>query len=177
MIIIIATMIFSSLSYYYDVKAQQVPDIVFKITNASAESLDDHKFILSINNMTTNKEICKSGDCLIEIIEVDDNGLSTASVSLPTPSIQNMHSGVDFRLHDTAYSNLSEIKRGFQERWSVWGNCDIEDILDTTFICGKDTYDTITLSNELQDIEIMLPLVYGKYNPESDIMIFAANFN
>jgi hypothetical protein len=32
------------------------------------------------------------------------------------------------------------------------------------------------LSNELQDIELMLPLVYGKYDPESDIMVFAANF-
>ena len=93
--------------------------------------------------MTTNKQICKSGDCLIEIIKFDDNGLSTATVSLPTPGIQNMHSGVDFRLLDTAYNNMSEIQREFQERWKVWGNCGIEDIKETTFICGKDTYDTL----------------------------------
>ena len=179
MISIIGTIIFySSSSYYYDVYAQQVsPDIVFKITNASAESSSDHKFILNITNLNTHKQVCVSGDCSIEIIIFNDNGLSTASVSLPTPGIQSMHSGVDFRLHDIAYNNMSEIKRGFQERWSIGGNCDIEDILDTTIICGKDTYDTITLSNEFQDIEISLPLVHGKYNPESDIIIFTANFN
>ena len=162
---VILTIGFFSLFYLNDeANAQQVPpDIIFKITNASTESLDDHEFILSINNnMTTNKQICKSEDCLIEIIKFHDNGLNTATVSLPTPGIQNMHSGVDFRLHDTAYNNMSEMKRDFQERWKVWGNCGIEEIKETTFICGKDTYDTITLSNELQDIELMLPLVYGK---------------
>ena len=34
--------------------------------------------------MTTNKQICKSGHCLIEITEFYDNGLNTSSVSLPT---------------------------------------------------------------------------------------------
>ena len=168
---------FSSLFYLNEeANAQQVPNIIFKITNASAESSDNYKFLLNITNMTTNKQICKSGDCLIQIIKFDDMGLSTATVSLPTPGIQNMHSGVDFRLHDTAYNNMSEIKREFQERWSVWGNCEIGEIEETVFVCGHDTYDTITLSNKLQDIELMLPLVYGKYDPESDIMEFAANF-
>ena len=132
--------------------------------------------IILINNMTKNKEICKSGDCLIEIIEFDDNGISTGLVSLPTPGVQSMNSGVDIRIHDAEYKNMSEIKRAFQERWNIWANCNIEDIQNIIFICGKDTYDTITLSNELQDIELQLPLVAGRYDPELDVMIFAANF-
>jgi hypothetical protein len=68
---------------------------------------------------------------------------------------------------------MPEMKREFQERWSIWGNCEIGEIV---FVCGHDTYDTIILSNKLQDIELMLPLVYGKYDPESDIIEFAANF-
>jgi len=40
--------------------------------------------------MTKNKEICKLGDCLIEIIEFHDRGHPTGGVSLPTPGIQSM---------------------------------------------------------------------------------------
>ena len=39
--------------------------------------------------MTKNKEICKSEDCLIEIIEFHDSGHPTGGVSLPTPGIQS----------------------------------------------------------------------------------------
>ena len=35
------------------------------------------------------------------------------------------------------------------------------------FICAKDTNDNkITLSNEFQDIELQLPLLYGTFNTE-----------
>jgi hypothetical protein len=137
-LIVILTIGLFSLFYSNEEANAQVPDIIFKITNASSESLDDHNFILNINNITTNKQICKSDDCSIEIIKFHDNGLSTATVSLPTPGIQNMHSGVDFRLVDTAYNNMSEIQREFQERWKVWGNCGIEDIIkETTLFVEK----------------------------------------
>lgn len=51
--------------------------------------------------------------------------------------------------------------------------CLIDDIKDMTFICAKDTNDNkITLSNEFQDIEMQLPLLYGIFNTELDIMVF-----
>jgi hypothetical protein len=176
--IVITTIGIFSFSFYLQQEIQaQAPDIVFKITNASSQSIDDHKFIIDINNITTNKEICKSGNCSIEIIKLNEYGVSTSNIFLPTTDIQNMHAGVDFRLHDTAYNNLSETERSSQERWNIWGNCAIENIQNTPFICGKDISDTITLSNQIQGTDTILPLVHGKYDPESDIMIFTANFN
>ena len=45
------------------------------------------------------------------------------------------------------------------------------------FICAKDTKDNkIILSNEFQDIEFQLPLLYETLNSELDIMVFAAKF-
>ena len=72
---IILTIGISSLFYLNEkeTNAQQVPDIVFETTNTSSQSFRDHDFILNINNMTKNNEICKSGDCLIEIIEFHDS--------------------------------------------------------------------------------------------------------
>ncbi len=67
-----------SLFYSKEEASAQVPDIVFETTNASAQS----------------------GDCLIEIIEFHDSGHPTGGVSLPTPGIQSMYSGVDIRIHD-----------------------------------------------------------------------------
>lgn len=81
-----------SLFYSNEEASAQVPDIVFETTNASAQTFSDHDFILNINNMTKNNEICKSGDCLIEIIEFHDSGHPTGGVSLPTPGIQSMYS-------------------------------------------------------------------------------------
>lgn len=169
--------IFSSSLYLKQEIEAQTPDIVFKVTNASSQSIDDHEFIININNIATNKEICKSGNCSIGIIKFNEYGVSTSNIFLPTQSIQNMHSGVDFRLHDTAYNNLSETERSSQERWNIWGNCAIENIKDTPFVCGKDISDTITLSNQVQGINIILPLVHGKYDPKLDVLIFTANFN
>ena len=55
--------------------------------------------------------------------------------------------------------------------------CHIEDIKDMTFICAKDTNDNkITFSNDFQGIELQLPLLYGTFNTELDIMVFAAKF-
>jgi hypothetical protein len=55
--------------------------------------------------------------------------------------------------------------------------CQIEDIKDMTFICAKDTNDNkITFSNDFQGIELQLPLLYGTFNTELDIMVFAAKF-
>ena len=50
-----------SLFYSNEEASAQVPDIVFETINASAQSFSDHDFILDINNMTKNKEICQSG--------------------------------------------------------------------------------------------------------------------
>ena len=83
-----------------------------------------------------------------------------------------MNSGVDLRIHDSANQGMPEIKREFMERWSIWGNCVVNEIVDTVFVCGKDTYDTITLSNKLQDLELRFPLVNGTYDSKSDKMIF-----
>jgi hypothetical protein len=172
------TMIISIILFYYDnANGEQSPDIFFKVSNASSQSVDDHEITIDINNMTTNKEICKSGDCSIEIIKFNEYGVSTANIFLPTPGIQDMHSGVDFRLHDKAYNDLSKTERSLQERWNIWGNCAFENIKNTDFICGKDISDTITLSNQAQGINIILPLIFGKYDLESDMMIFTANFN
>ena len=42
-----------------------------------------------------------------------------------------------------------------------------------TFISAKDTNDNkITLSNEFQVTELQLPLLYGTFNTELDIMVF-----
>ena len=54
--------------YSNEEASAQVPDIVFETTNASAQSFSDHDFILNINNMTKNNEICKSRDCLISLL-------------------------------------------------------------------------------------------------------------
>ena len=51
-----------SLFYSNEEASARVPDIVFETTNASAQSFRDHDFILNINNMTKNNEICKSGE-------------------------------------------------------------------------------------------------------------------
>lgn len=61
--------------------------------------------------MTKNNEICKSGDCLIEIIEFHDSSHPTGGVSLPTPGIQSMYSEVDIRIHDPIYKNMSGLER------------------------------------------------------------------
>jgi len=165
-----------SLFYSNEEASAQVPDIVFETTNASAQSFSDHDFILNINNMTKNNEICKSGDCLIEIIEFHDSGHPTGGVSLPTPGIQSMYSGVDIRIHDPIYKNMSGLEREYQERWRIWANCDIAEIKDTIFICGKNDYDKITISNDLQGIEVPLPLISGAYDPKLNVVTFAANF-
>ena len=165
-----------SLFYSNEEASAQVPDIVFETTNASAQSFSDHDFILNINNMTKNNEICKSGDCLIEIIEFHDSGHPTGGVSLPTPGIQSMYSGVDIRIHDPIYKNMSGLEREYQERWRIWANCDIAEIKDTIFICGKDDYDKITISNDLQGIEVPLPLISAAYDPELNVVTFDANF-
>jgi hypothetical protein len=181
--IVITTIGIFSSSFYLQQEIQaQTPDIVFKITNASFYSIDDHEFIIDINNIATNKEFCKSGNCSIEIIKFDEDGVNTSTTFLATPEartkdVQVMSSGVDFRLHDTAYNNLSETERSSQERWHISGNCYIENIQDPAFTCEKGYSDTILLSNEVQGSHIILPLVHGKYDPESDILIFTANFN
>jgi hypothetical protein len=176
MIGIFAASFYSQQEIHAQQSLQQTPDIVFKITNASSQSIDNQEFIININNLATNKEICKSGNCSIEIIKFNEYGVSTSNIFLPTQSIQNMHSGIDFRLNDSSYNNLSETEKSSQERWNIWGNCAIENIQDTSVICGKDISDTITLSNQVQGINIILPLVNGEYNPQSDVMIFTANF-
>ena len=164
-----------SLFYSNEEASARVPDIVFETTNASAQSFSDHDFILNINNMTKNNEICKSGDCLIEIIEFHDSGHPTGDVSLSTPVIQSMYSGVDIRIHDLIYKNMSGLEREYQERWRIWANCDAE-IKDTILICGKNDYNKITISNDLQDIEVSLPLISGAYDPELNVVTFATNF-
>ena len=128
--------------------------------------------------MTKNNEICKSGDCLIEIIEFNISGHPTGAggVSLPTPGIQSMYSGVDIRIHDPIYNNMSGLEREYQERWRIWTNCDIAEIKDTIFIFGKNDYDKIAISNDLQGIEVQLPLISGAYDPELNVVTFAANF-
>jgi hypothetical protein len=135
--------IFLSLFYLQQEIQAQTPDIVFETTNASAQPFDDHNFIININNLNKNKELCISGDCSFEIIKFHDSGHPTGGVSLPTPGIQSMYSGVDFRIHDTAYNNMSGLEREYQERWRIWANCDIEEIKKDTavFICGKNEYD------------------------------------
>ena len=40
-----------SLFYSNEESSAQVPEIVFETTNASAQTLSDHDFILNINNM------------------------------------------------------------------------------------------------------------------------------
>ena len=123
-----------SLFYSNEEASAQVPDIVFETTNASAQSFGDHDFILNINNMTKNNEICKSGDCLIEIIEFHDSGHPTGGVSLPIPGIQSMYSGVDIRIHDPIYKNMSGLEREYQERWRIWANCDIAEKIQYLFV-------------------------------------------
>ena len=41
-----------SLFYSNEESSAQVPEIVFETTNASAQTLSDHDFILNINNMS-----------------------------------------------------------------------------------------------------------------------------
>ena len=41
----------------------QTPDIVFETTNASAQPFDNHNFVINIDNLNKNKELCISGDC------------------------------------------------------------------------------------------------------------------
>ena len=176
---IILTIGISSLFYLNEkeTNAQQVPDIIFETTNASAQSFSDHDFILNINNMTKNNEICISRDCSFEIIEFHDSGHPTGGVSVPTPGIQSMYSGVDFRLHDTVYKNMSGLEREYQERWRIWANCDTKEIKkDEISICVKNEYDKITILNDFQGIEIPLSLVSGTYDPKLNVIKFTANF-
>ncbi|HZL22964.1 MAG TPA: hypothetical protein VFC05_06540, partial [Nitrososphaeraceae archaeon] len=80
---IILTIGISSLFYLNEkeTNAQQVPDIVFETTNASAQPFDDHNFILNIDNLNKNKEICISRDCSFEIIKFHDSGHPAGGVS------------------------------------------------------------------------------------------------
>ena len=71
---------------------------------------------------------------------------------------------------------MPETKREFMERWNIWGNCVVKEIVDTVFVCGKDIYDTITLSNKIQDLKLMLPQVNGTYDSKTNKMIFTVNF-
>jgi hypothetical protein len=125
--------------------------------------------------MTKNNEICNSRDCLIEIIQFHDSGHPTGGVSLPTPGIQSMYSRVDIRIHYPIYKNMSGLEREYQEMENL-GYCDIAEIKDTIFICGKNDYDKITISNDLQGIEVPLPLISGAYDPKLNVVTFAANF-
>lgn len=172
---------FSSLFYsqqqIHAQQSQQTSDIVFETTNASAQPFDDHNIMININNLNKNKEICISGDCSFEIIKFHVSGHPTGGVSVPTPEIQSMYSGVDFRIHDSAYNNMSGLEREYQERWRIWANCDIEEIKkDTVFMCGKNPYDEITILNDFQGIEIPLSLISGTYDPKSNVIKFTANF-
>jgi hypothetical protein len=160
-----------------EANAQQVPDIVFETTNASAQPFDDHNFILNIDNLNKNKEICISRDCSFEIIKFHDSGHPAGGVSVPTPEIQSMYSGVDFRIYDTVYKNMSGLEREYQERWRIWANCDTKEIKkDEISICVKNEYDKITILNDFQGIEIPLSLVSGTYDPKSNVIKFTANF-
>ncbi len=73
---------------------------------------------------------------------------------------------------------MSGLEREYQERWRIWANCDIEGTQkDTTvFVCGTNEYDKITISNDMQGIEIQLQLVSGTYDPKLDVLNFTANF-
>ena len=66
---------------------QQTPDIFFETTNASAQPFDDHKFIININNLKKNKELCMSEKCSFEIIKFHDSGHPVGGVSVPTLEI------------------------------------------------------------------------------------------
>ena len=173
-ILVIGTIILSISNVY--AQKESIPDVIFVTTNSTAESFSEHEFNITINNITSHKGICKSKECTVEVIKLSDNGLSTGIVSPPDPTTQSMNSGVDIRIHDAGNNGMPEMKREFQERWSIWGNCEIGEIEETVFVCGHDTYDTITLSNKLQDIELMLPLTEGKYDTITDKIIFTANF-
>jgi hypothetical protein len=179
--------IFSSSFYLQqEIQAQQqslhqTPNIVFETTNATAQPFDNHNFIININDLNKNKEICISGDCSFEIIKFHDSGHPAGGVSVPTPEIQSMYSGVDFRIHDIAYNNMSELEREYQERWRIWANCDTQEIQnkDTTTAvstCVKNEYDKITILNDFQGIEIPLSIVSGIYDPKSNVIKFTANF-
>ena len=92
-----------------------------------------------------------------------------------------MYSGVDFRIHDTIYNNMSDLEREYQERWRIWANCDTEKIQNkenTTAVstCVKNEYDKITILNDYQGIEIPLSIVSGTYDPKSNVIKFTANF-
>jgi hypothetical protein len=176
-VIVINTIGIFSLSYSQEIQAQTL-DIIFETTNASVQSFNDNNFIVNFNNLNENKEICISGDCSFEIIKFHDSGHPTGGIGLPTPEIQSMYSGVDIRIQDAAYNNMSELERDYQERWRIWANCDIEGTQkDTTvFVCGTNEYDKITISNDMQGIEIQLQLVSGTYDPKLDVLNFTANF-
>jgi hypothetical protein len=130
--------------------------------------------------LNKNKELCISGECSFEIIKFHDSGHPAGGVSVPTPEIQSMYSGVDFRIHDVAYNNMTELEREYQERWRIWANCDIEEIKkDTTiavFTCEKNEYYKTTILNDFQGIEIPLSIVSGIYDPKLDVIKFTANF-
>ena len=79
-----------SLVYSNEEASAQVPNIVFETTNASVQSFGYYDFILNINNMTKNNEICKSGDCLIEKIEFHDSGHPTGGVSFNSRNTVNV---------------------------------------------------------------------------------------
>jgi len=155
---------------------KQTADIIFLTPNASAKSFDEHQFNITISDMAFKKKLCKSANCSIEIIKLNDNGLPTGLVLNPEPSTQHMNSGVDIRIHDAVNDGTSETERAFKERWNIWANCDIKGIEKGAFVCGHDTFDTITLSNKILGTELMLPLIDGRYNQNTDTMKFTANF-
>jgi len=164
-------------------KEQEQADIVFVTTNANASSFDDMGFNVTIGNGNDNdnnaskNSVCKP-NCQIEVIKfiTPDSGLSTGIVVTPNPNTQNMYANVDIRIRDSANDGMSETKREYQERWSIFANCNIKEIQDTVFLCGNDTLDTITLTNKLLDKELVLPLISGKYDTKTDTMTFTANF-
>jgi len=154
---------------------RQTPDIIFLTTNASAKSSDEHQFNVTISDMGFKKKLCKSANCSIEIVKVSDNSLPNSLVITPEPSTQNMNSGVDIRIHDAANDGMSETERAFKERWNIWANCGIKGIEKGAFVCGHDTFDTITLSNKILGTELMVPLIDGHYDQNTDTMKFTAN--
>ena len=48
-----------------------------------------------------------------------------------------MYSGVDIRIHDPIYKNMSGLEREYQERWRIWANCDIAEIRYNIYLWKK----------------------------------------
>ena len=71
----------------------QKEDIVFETDNTNAKPFDKIEFIVNINDMATNKKVCQSGNCTIEVIEMIGNIIPTGLVMTPNPVTQRMNSG------------------------------------------------------------------------------------